>query len=126
MWELLKAIVVVTVSLAVLLGFLGLLYWLTSFLPRRWQESWRAWVFLLPAMIAMLVGLLIPAIRTIYLSLLDDDGKNSVGFDNYLDIFQTHRHPADRVQQHRVGDVGTLDHGRHRPRRRSLRRRHQG
>ena len=41
-----KAIVVVCLSLAILLAFLGLLYWLTSFLPRRWQESWRAWVFL--------------------------------------------------------------------------------
>ena len=30
MWELLKAIVVVTLSLAALLGFLGLLYWLVD------------------------------------------------------------------------------------------------
>jgi alpha-glucoside transport system permease protein len=89
MWELLKAIIVVTLSLAALLGFLGLLYWLVSLLPRKWQESWRAWVFLLPAMIAMLIGLLIPAIRTLYLSLLDDDGKKWVGLDNYFDIFQT-------------------------------------
>ena len=54
MWELVKAIVVVCVSLALLLGLLGLLYWLTGFLPKRWQESWRAWVFLLPAVIALI------------------------------------------------------------------------
>jgi alpha-glucoside transport system permease protein len=89
MWELLKAIIVVTLSLAALLGFLGLLYWLVSLLPRKWQESWRAWVFLLPAMVAMLIGLLIPAIRTFYLSLLDDNGNKWVGLDNYFDIFQT-------------------------------------
>ena len=89
MWEVVKAIVVVCLSLAILLAFLGLLYWLTSFLPRRWQESWRAWVFLLPAVIAMTVGLLIPALRTIYLSLFNDTSKNWVGFQNYLDIFQT-------------------------------------
>ena len=89
MWELVKAIVVVTLSLAILLAFLGLLYWLTSFLPKRWQESWRAWVFLLPATIAMVVGLLLPALRTIYLSLFNDTSKNWVGFQNYLDIFQT-------------------------------------
>ena len=69
MWELVKAIVVVTLSLATLLAFLGLLYWLTGFLPRRWQETWRAWVFLFPAALAMVVGLLIPAVRTLYLSL---------------------------------------------------------
>ena len=39
MWELVKAIVVVTFSLATLLAFLWLLYWLTGFLPRRWQET---------------------------------------------------------------------------------------
>ena len=89
MWELVKAIVVVTLSFAILLAFLGLLYWLTHFLPKRWQESWRAWVFLLPASIAMVVGLLIPALRTIYLSLFNDTSKNWVGFQNYLDIFQT-------------------------------------
>jgi len=89
MWEVLKAIVVVTVSLAALLALLGGLYWLTGLLPRKWQESWRAWVFLLPAMIAMLVGLLLPALRTIYVSLLDDKGKSWVGLSNYLDIFQT-------------------------------------
>jgi alpha-glucoside transport system permease protein len=89
MWELVKAIVVVSLSLAILLAFLGLLYWLTGFLPKRWQESWRAWVFLFPAALAMVVGLLIPAIRTLYLSLFNDTSKNWVGFDNYLDIFQT-------------------------------------
>ena len=89
MWDVVKAIIVVTVSLAILMAFLFLLYWLTGFLPRRWQESWRAWVFLLPAVIAMTVGLLIPALRTIYLSLFNDTSKNWVGFQNYLDIFQT-------------------------------------
>lgn len=89
MWELVKAVIVVTLSLAILLAFLGLLYWLTHFLPRRWQESWRAWVFLLPATIAMLVGLLIPALRTLYLSFFDNTSKSWVGMQNYLDIFQT-------------------------------------
>src|SRR5262245_14318905 len=89
MWELVKAIVVVTLSLGILLAFLGLLYWLTGFLPKRWQESWRAWVFLGPAAIAMTVGLLIPALRTLYLSLFNDTSKDWVGLQNYLDIFQT-------------------------------------
>jgi len=89
MWEVLKAIVVVVLSLAALVAFLGLLYWLTTLLPRKWQDSWKAWVFLFPAMIAILVGLLIPAIRTIYISFLDDNAKEFVGFENYTDIFTT-------------------------------------
>ena len=40
-------------------------------------------------MVAMIIGLLIPAIRTIYLSLLDDNGKKFVGLNNYSDVFTT-------------------------------------
>jgi len=89
MGEVLKAIVVVVLSMAALLAFLGTLYWLTTLLPRAWQESWKSVVFLLPAMVAVLIGLLMPAIFTIYKGFLDDRGKDFVGFDNYVDIFQT-------------------------------------
>lgn len=87
MWEVIKALLIVCLSLAALVLVLGALYWLTTLLPRRWQEGWRAWVFLLPAAIAVIAGLLIPAIRTIYLSFKDDNGKEFVGFDNYREIF---------------------------------------
>ena len=72
-----SAIVVsVVATLGALLGLLGGLYWLASKLPKKWQEGSRSWVFLLPAMVAMIIGLVIPAIRTIYLSLLDDNGDD--------------------------------------------------
>ena len=87
MWEVLKAIIVVCLSLGALVLVLGALYWLTKLMPRRWQEGWRAWVFLLPAAIAVIAGLLIPAIRTVYLSFKDDAGRSFVGFDNYREIF---------------------------------------
>ncbi len=124
MWEVLKAIVVVVLSLAALLAFLGLLYWLTTLLPKRWQESWKAWVFLLPAMIAVLVGLLIPAIRTIYISFLDDNAKDFVGFDNYTDIFTTTGTRLTVFNSVVWVSVGTIDHRRGRARRRPLRRQH--
>ena len=57
--------------------------------PKKWQEGVRSWVFLFPAMVAMIIGLLIPAIRTIYLSLLDDNGNDFVGLSNYSDVFTT-------------------------------------
>lgn len=89
MGEVISAIVVVTIAIGALLAVLGALYWIASKLPKKWQEGARSWVFIFPAVVAMVVGLLIPAIRTIYLSLLDDNGKEFVGFSNYIDVFTT-------------------------------------
>lgn len=88
MGEILRALVTVSITFAALGAFLGTLYWLTQFLPKRWQEGFRYWVFLLPAAVAVIAGLLIPALRTIYLSLLDDNSQSFVGFENYQTIFE--------------------------------------
>jgi alpha-glucoside transport system permease protein len=87
--DVLKALVVVVISIAVLLAFLGGLYYLTTLLPRRMQESWKSWVFLFPAMLAAVIGLLIPAIWTVWKSFFDDQGDDWVGLGNYRDIFTT-------------------------------------
>jgi alpha-glucoside transport system permease protein len=89
MKDVLSALVFVTIAIGSLLAFLGALYWMSSKLPKKWQEGARSWIFLLPAMVAMIVGLLIPAIRTIYLSLLDDRGQDFVGLSNFKLIFTT-------------------------------------
>ncbi len=47
----------------------------------------RAVIFLAPALLFIFATLVVPAIRTIYLSLLDDDGEAYVGFDNYEATF---------------------------------------
>jgi alpha-glucoside transport system permease protein len=89
MGELLKALFVVVISIGALLAFLGFLYWLTSLLPKSWQESSKSMVFLFPAMVAALIGLLLPAVFTIYNGFFDDQGDDFVGFENYVDIFRT-------------------------------------
>ena len=89
MGEVIRAIVFVTIAIGALLALLGGLYWLTSKLPKKWQEGARSWVFVLPAMFAMIIGLLIPAFRTLYLSLLDDNEDKFVGLDNYVDVLTT-------------------------------------
>ena len=81
------ALFTIAIAFTALIVLLGGLYWLTSKLPKRWQEGARFWVFLLPATLAVVAGLLIPALRTIYLSLQDDTGKNFIGLDNYDTIF---------------------------------------
>ena len=47
----------------------------------------RAVIFLGPALAFISVMLVIPAIRTLYLSLLDADSVDFVGIDNYSDVF---------------------------------------
>jgi len=80
--------VTVVIAFALLGALLGGLYWLTQFLPKSWQEGARFWVFLLPGATAVIIGLLIPAARTIYLSTLDDNGQSFVGLDNYQSVFE--------------------------------------
>ncbi len=89
MGDVISALFAVVVAIGSLLALLGGLYWLTGKLPKKWQEGARSWVFLLPTIVALIVGLLIPTIRTIYLSLLDDNGKSFVGLDNFETIFTT-------------------------------------
>ena len=89
MGDVISAIITVVVTVGGLVAVLGGLYWLAAKLPKQWQEGARSWVFLLPTMVALIVGLLIPTIRTIYLSLLDDNGDSFVGLDNYETIFTT-------------------------------------
>lgn len=47
----------------------------------------RAVIFLGPALLFIFATLVVPAIRTIYLSFLDQRGEEAVGFDNYQQTF---------------------------------------
>lgn len=61
----------------------------------------RAAVFLAPALGFIAIALVIPSLRTIYLSLLDRKGKKYVGFSNYVSIF---REPKS-WDASRIGDL---------------------
>ncbi len=52
------------------------------------QKS-RGVIFLAPALVFIFVTLLVPTIRTIYLSLLDNRSESWVGFQNYITTFQS-------------------------------------
>lgn len=51
------------------------------------QEWMRYLVFLGPASLLLLIGLIYPAIRTIILSFMDKKSENFVGFENYIWAF---------------------------------------
>jgi len=50
-------------------------------------ERSRSWIFLVPAMVFIGATLVIPTIRTIYLSFRDERGGEFVGFQNYADLW---------------------------------------
>ncbi|WP_431977126.1 carbohydrate ABC transporter permease [Micromonospora haikouensis] len=58
-------------------------------LPRRRKprEGMFAFFFLLPAVLLLMIGLVVPAIRTTLLSFMDGGSRNWVGLDNYVWMF---------------------------------------
>jgi len=55
--------------------------------PRRLTEGLFGVFFLLPSLLLLAIGLVIPAIRTLTLSLFDGRSQNWVGLDNYRWMF---------------------------------------
>lgn len=53
------------------------------------QEWLRYGVFLGPAALLLLIGLIYPAIRTLVLSFMDKNSQNFIGFENYIWAFST-------------------------------------
>ena len=96
-------VIAVVVSLALLTALFTGLNLAVDRLPQKWDNRIRPWVFVGPALLVLLIALVVPAIRTIYLSFrsgrrgeegwtlenytdtLTDDAVLS--FDNYQNIF---------------------------------------
>jgi ABC-type sugar transport system permease subunit len=53
----------------------------------RIEQKSRAWIFLVPALVFITAGLVIPLIKTIYLSFRNRNGSEFLGGDNYQAIF---------------------------------------
>jgi alpha-glucoside transport system permease protein len=74
-------------ALAVLLAVLALLMFLAGRATGRFHRPATIVVFLGPALLLLLIGLIIPAVRTAYLSLRSDDSSSFVGVKNYAWAF---------------------------------------
>jgi alpha-glucoside transport system permease protein len=83
---------VINALLAIVGGVGGalLLYWilnrLAEMLPQKWEERVKPWVFILPAIAAIGVFLIYPAVRTIVLSFANATSTAWVGLENYTDL----------------------------------------
>jgi alpha-glucoside transport system permease protein len=51
------------------------------------KDRWIAMGFLFPAVVLLLIGLVVPAIRTFILSFMDSESKSFVGLENYQWMF---------------------------------------
>lgn len=88
MGDLIGTILTIVIGLGAFAGVLLAAYWVMMHLPGRWRERGFVLVFLGPALVFVFVGLLVPAIRTFYLSLLSDSSvdRKWVGLKWYGDI----------------------------------------
>ena len=78
------------ISIAAGVGGAFLLYFLLNkaveLMPERWERRLKPFVFIGPAIVAIAVFLLYPAVRTIILSFANRDSTAWVGLDNYADL----------------------------------------
>lgn len=70
-------------ALVVFFAVLILVFFAAGRATGRFQRPMAIAVFLAPAMLLMIVGLVVPAIRTVVLSFQNDDGSEVVGLTNY-------------------------------------------
>ena len=80
-------------ALLTIVGGVGgalLLFWilnkLVEMLPQKWEERLKPWAFIGPAVAAIALFLIYPAIRTIIISFANSTSTAWVGLENYTDL----------------------------------------
>jgi ABC-type sugar transport system permease subunit len=76
-------VISITASAGIFIGANGL----ASLMPGKVAEKLRPWIFVGPALLFIFVTLVVPTVRTLYLSLLDNAGREMVGAEQYGWIF---------------------------------------
>jgi alpha-glucoside transport system permease protein len=75
------------IGLAVFIGLIVLIFVLSERTKEKTQNRLKYFVFLGPAILLLLIGLVYPAIRTLYLSMFDARSENFIGLENYIWAF---------------------------------------
>ena len=78
-------VAVIGVPIAIGLYIVGFEY-LVRLLPDAVQPRARPWIWVGPALVFVTVFLVVPLVSTIWISLLDKQGTNFIGVDNYLAV----------------------------------------
>ena len=74
------------IAVAIFLAVVGLLMFVADKAPKRGRDAIQLGLFVAPAMLLLIFGLVWPAIQTIRQSMTADDGTWN-GFDNFVTIF---------------------------------------
>jgi alpha-glucoside transport system permease protein len=84
-------VVIALVAIAVGVAGVFAVFWgmdrAVYFLPERWRESVRPYVFIGPALVLISVFLIYPVVNTVLLSVRDSRGQAWVGIENYRFVF---------------------------------------
>lgn len=88
MEDVVRTVITVVIGLAMFAGVLGGLYFVTTKLPRMARERSQILLFVGPALGLLIIGLVIPVIRTTYFSFFSDDSTGRfIGLGNFITIF---------------------------------------
>jgi len=89
-WEVIGPnLLIFVLGTLVFVGIIVLIFILAERTSVKTQEWLRYGVFLGPALLLLVVGLLYPAIRTLILSFMDKNSQNFIGLENYIWAFTT-------------------------------------
>jgi alpha-glucoside transport system permease protein len=84
-WEVIfPNLILLIVSLAAFAAIVYLVFLLASRVNVKVQEWLKYAVFLAPAVLLLLIGLVYPTLRTLVMSFMNADSTEFVGFDNYV------------------------------------------
>ena len=87
--QLLNAVITIVAGLAGALLLYFLLNLLSEALPGRWEDRIKPYLYLLPAIAAIGLFLIYPAVQTIVYSFADRDSAAFIGFSNYTDLLSS-------------------------------------
>jgi alpha-glucoside transport system permease protein len=89
-WEVIGPnLLIFVLGTLVFVGIIVLIFILAERTSVKTQDWLRYGVFLGPALLLLVVGLLYPAIRTLILSFMDKNSQNFIGLENYIWAFTT-------------------------------------
>ncbi|BCJ46511.1 alpha-glucoside ABC transporter permease [Actinoplanes ianthinogenes] len=74
-------------ALLLFAAVLGVILFLASRVRGKRSDTWVGYLYLLPVVLLLAVGLVYPGLRTVYESFFDAQGSAFIGVDNYKTIF---------------------------------------
>ena len=87
--QLLNALITIAAGVAGALLLYVILNFLAEALPGPWEDRVKPYLYLIPAVAAIGLFLIYPAIQTIVYSFADRDSASWVGFANYIDLLSS-------------------------------------